>query len=558
MKTSIKNILFAVSSLFVLGSCSDYLDEENKSNALPSEYYKTSNGYEALVYSTYSSLREVYDLPWMFLAGTDLFVSGRNLQPEEISEYRNLASNDANVTEFFTASYRAIQRANTAVYYYDKTEKTTTLDSRYGEARFLRAYYYFLLVQNFGGVSIVDQLIEEPISEFKRNSAEEVYTFIIDEMTAALELVPETASQFGRVSKRAIRHFLGKVYLTRGYETFGSSADFTKAAALLDEAIAGQALSVTFEDLFWPGKEKNAEILFSIQYSKASMKDPLTDGTNQNYWFGPYMGGEGAKNGYPYRAYSLIPTQHVYELFTSADSRWEGTFMNVFYARYYDFYDKSKADRPTLNISYYYPQSWELADTATWRAADVTHRKKTKIFPYDSTKWVGTPGVGVDNGTPAVRKFDDPTSSFSLNGSSSRDVYLARLADTYLLAAEAYFKKGEPGTAADRINEVRRRAAKTGREVDMQIDAGDVTMDFILDERGRELLGEYDRWLDLKRTGMLESRTRRFNRDIRSKYFANGINPFDGVNSEKKYLRPIPQKALDFNQDDTYEQNPGY
>src|SRR5262249_11903136 len=151
------------------------------------------------------------------------------------------------------------------------------------------------------------------------------------------------------------------------------------AAALADETIAGQALSVSFEDLFWPGKEKNAEILFSIQYSKASMKDILSDGTNQNYWFGPYMGGEGTKNGYPYRSYTLMPTWHVFNLYTPADSRWEGTFMNVYYSRYYDFYDKAKADRPTLNIAYYYPQKWELADTATWRAADVAHRAKTKI-----------------------------------------------------------------------------------------------------------------------------------------------------------------------------------
>jgi len=553
-----KNIVFAAIALFALGSCSDYLDEENKSNILSNEYYTTSAGYEGLVNSTYSSLRDIYDAPWMFLAGTDLFVEGRNTQPVGLSEYVALAANDTDVANFFYYCYRGIQRANTAVYYYDKTEKTATLDNRYGEARFLRAYYYFLLVQNFGGVSIVDQLIDEPKTEFHRNTAEEVYQYIIDEMNASLALVPDNAAQFGRVYKRAIKHYLAKVYLTRGYEEFGGSDDFTKAAALADETIAGQALAISYEDLFWPGKEKNAEILFSIQYSKASMKDILSDGTNQNYWFGPYMGGEGTKNGYPYRSYNLVPTWHVYNLYTPSDSRWEGTFMNVFYSRYYDFYDKAKADRPTLNISYYYPQQWELADTAAWRAADLTHRKKTKIYPYDSASWLGTPGVGLDNAKPAVRKFDDPTASFSANGSSQRDVYLARLAETYLIAAEAYFKLNDPGTAADRINEVRRRAAKPGMEANMIIDAGAVTMDFILDERARELLGEYDRWLDLKRTGMLESRTKRFNRDIRNKYFSKNINPFDGLNGAKKYLRPIPQATLDANSDDTYTQNPAY
>jgi len=553
-----KNILFVVAALFVLGGCKDYLEEENKSNILSNEYYRTAAGYESLVSSTYSSLREVYDAPWIFLAGTDLFVEGRNTQPEGLSEYRNLSSSDQNVIDFYTVAYRGIQRANAAVYYYDKTEKSSTLDNRYGEARFLRAYYYFLLVQHFGGVSIVEDLIDEPTTSFHRNTAEEVYQFIIDEMNAALELVPNSAAQFGRVDKRAIKHFLAKVYLTRGYEAFAASDDFAKAAALADEAIGGQALSLTFEDLFWPGKEKNAEVLFSIQYSKASMKDLLSDGTNQNAWFGPYMGGEGTKNGYPYRTYTLIPTWFLYNLFTPADSRWEGTFMNVYYARYYDFYDKAKADRPTLNVAYYYPQKWELPDTATWRAADVAHRGKTKIIPYDSTLWVGNPGGGVDNGKPAVRKFDDPTSSFSQNGSSQRDVYLARLAETYLIAAEAYLKLSQPGTAADRINEVRRRAAKAGKTADMAITAGNVTIDFILDERARELLGEYDRWMDLKRTGRLIGRTHWYNRDIRNKYFKNNIDPFAGVNGESKVLRPIPQKTLDSNTDDTFTQNPGY
>lgn len=558
MKTLVNYIPVVAITLLVLGSCSDFLEEDNESDALPEEYYTTANGYEALVNSTYSSLREVYRMPWMFLAGTDMFVEGRGLQPEGLSEYQNLASNDQFVTDFFTANYRGIQRANTAIHYYDLTEKTTTFDNRLGEVKFLRAYYYFLLVQHFGGVSIVEQQIEEPVTEFKRNSAEEVYAFIIREMEAALALVPESAAQFGRVHKRAIRHFLGKVYLTRGYETFHGADDFTKAAALFDQTIAGQTLSITFEDLFWPGKEKNAEVLFSIQYAKTSMKDPLSDGTNQNYWFGPYMGGEGAKNGYPNRSYNLLPTQHVHSLFTPADSRWEGSFMNVFYARYYDFYDKSKADRATMNVSFYFPQRWEVADTSAWRAADPARRGKAKIIPYDSAKWVGIPGVGNDNTTPAVRKFDDPTSSFSTNGSSTRDVYLARLGDTYLLAAEAYLKLGDLATATARINEVRRRAAKPGMTADMAVTADKVNIHFLLDERARELLGEYDRWQDLKRTGTLIDRTKWYNRDIRQDHFNAGRNPFLGVNGELKILRPIPQKALDFNQDDSYEQNPGY
>ena len=556
MKATIKTIGMAALLIAGLANCNDYLDEENPSNISDAEFYKTANGYEALVNSTYASLREVYELPWIFLAGTDEFVEGRNSQPEGISEYRNLSSNDVNVETFFGACYKAIGRCNTAIYYYDRTEKTATRDIRLGEVKFLRAYYYFLLVQQFGGVSIVTEMYDEPAYNFSRNAAAEVYDFILQDLADALALVPETTTSFGRITKPAVLHYLAKVHLTRGYQTFAADDDYTKAAAYADQAINGKTLTISFEDLFWPGKEKNSEVLFSIQFDKSSIKDAANDGSNQNYWFGPYMGGEGAKNGYPYRAYQLMPTTYVYSLFTENDARWEGTFMNVFYPRYYDFYDKSKADRANMNISYYYPQSWE-ADTAAWRAADPAHRAKTRIIPFGNI-WMGTSGVGIDNSAPAVRKFDDPTSTFSLGGSSTRDIYLARLAETYLIAAEAYLQAEDVATATVRINEVRRRAAKPGKVAEMQVAEADVDIDFILDERARELLGEYDRWMDLKRTGTLVERTSVYNRDIKRKYFDNGTNAFEGADGQLKLLRPIPQKALDLNQNEGYGQNPGY
>src|SRR5690606_21242764 len=113
---------------------------------------------------------------------------------------------------------------------------------------------------------------------------------------------------------------------------------------------------------------------------------------------------------------------------------------------------------------------------------------------------------------------------------------LARLGETYLIAAEAYFKAGDPGTAADRINVVRRRAAEPGFEDEMEIDAVEVDIDFILDERARELLGEYHRWFDLKRTGTLEEKNLEYNTVVKEL----GSNPFAGG----KLFRPIPQAAI--------------
>lgn len=555
---NIKKILISALLLVLFTQCSDFIEEENLSSIDADEYYRTKDGYESLVNASYSTLREVYDLPWLFEAGTDMYVEGRSEnQPESLSEYRNLTAQDANVATFYSVIYKAIQRCNVALYYNDKTEITTSLPlpARKGELKFLRAYYYFLLVQSFGGVAIVTDNFDAPVLSIPRNSAEEVYDFILSEMKeAAWLLEPYTSQAFGRANTRVVQHYLAKVLLTRGYETFGASNDFSQAALYADSAINNQLLTISFKDLFWPGKEKNAEVLFSVQYDKSSILNAISDGSNQNAFFGPYHGGEGAKFGYPYRQYTLCPTMYVYNLFNQNDARFENTFMLTFYERYYDFYDKNSSLN-TLNVKIYYAPSWEV-DEATWKAQDPTHRNAAKYVAYSSA-WEPT-NSSSDNATPAVRKFDDPTSTFTgnINGNSVRDIYLARLGETYLIAGEAYFQAGDAATAAARINEVRKRADKSGTNA-LQITDADVNIDFILDERARELVGEYHRWFDLKRTGKLVERNELYNTQLKEKYTDQGIDAFEGADGEQKILRPIPQKAIDLNEAEI-EQNPGY
>ena len=176
------NILSLLLVLVVFTGCEDFLEEENKSNIQSDAYYATTEGYEKLVNTSYSSLRDVYSEPWVFTAGTDLFVEGRDAQPKGISEYRELTPEEESVENFYRNTYAAIQLCNTALYFNDKAASTSTLPERKGEVQFLRAYYYFLLVQQFGGVSIVTDRFTAPEEQFARNSAEEVYTFIINEM----------------------------------------------------------------------------------------------------------------------------------------------------------------------------------------------------------------------------------------------------------------------------------------------------------------------------------------------------------------------------------------
>ena len=551
MKKRSKNILYLFVLLMVAG-CSDFLDEVNNSRVVEEEYYATPEGYESLVNATYASLRDVFgEEPWLFSAGTDLYVEGRNAQPEGISEYRNLGPSEGPVEDFYLATYAAIQRANTALYYNDKTVPTSTLDERRGEVKLIRALYYFLLVQQFGDVAIVENRINEPVTKFERNPAEEVYQFIISEMEEALELVPASPQQEGRVGKGAVEHFLAKVHLTRGYDPYGSQADFTKAAQYADAAIARGSLVNSFEALFFPGNENNPEVLFSVQYSPSSIVDPKEDGHMQNLFFGPYLGGEGATQGYPYRSNTLVPTLFLFDLYSQYDERLEATFMLEVYERYYDYYDRN-SELDNLNVATFFAPSW--VDTAAWRAADPENRAATRIRPYP-IGWEAGPN-SLDGTSPGIKKFDDPKSAFSNNGSSTRDIILARLGETYLIAAEAYFQLGQMDAAVSRINTVRLRAAEPGAEEEMTITAADVDIHFILDERARELAGEYHRWFDLKRTGTLVERTALYNRDIKQ-WFDSGVNPFMGTGGALKILRPIPQRAIDLNEANI-QQNPGY
>ncbi|WP_143092931.1 RagB/SusD family nutrient uptake outer membrane protein, partial [Arsenicibacter rosenii] len=111
----------------------------------------------------------------------------------------------------------------------------------------------------------------------------------------------------------------------------------------------------------------------------------------------------------------------------------------------------------------------------------------------------------------------------------------------------AQLNLGRKDSAAYYVNQVRTRAAVTGRQSAMQVSAADITLDFILDERARELAGEQYRWFDLKRTNKLLERVRKYNPDA-GKY----VQDFH-------LLRPIPQSEIDaVTTKGTFTQNPGY
>ncbi|MDA3929201.1 MAG: RagB/SusD family nutrient uptake outer membrane protein [Prolixibacteraceae bacterium] len=527
-------------------ACEDFLTEENKSDINAETFYATEDGFNALVNATYSELRTIYGgAPWLFCAGTDMYVEGRQSQPVGLSEYRFLTPSEVEAGVLYDVCYNAIQTCNMALHYAELTEDNANLDARIGEIKAIRAWSYFLLVQTYGGVSLVTDFISSPVLSFERNSAEEIYAYLVPEMTEALGMVNDAAFD-GHITKRAVQHFLAKIHLTRGYESFASNDDFSKAASYADAAIAGQSLNLSFEELWTPGNEQNEEVLFSVQYDAVSIAtDPENLGQSQSSYFGPYMGGSDVAGMAPWRSYNLCPTMYFFDLFTENDSRLEATMMLNIYDNYYDYYNV--ADLSATLVDYYYAPKWASsdADIKAWRDADPSNRNETIVYKYET--WEASKNSATDYMHPAIKKFDDPTSAFSTTGMvSTRDLIIARLGETYLIAAEAYLKSGDNGKALDRLNEVRRRAAKEGTDISVS----SININTILDERALELAGEYHRWFDLKRTGTLIERCDMYNKDVEASFF-NG----DGG---KKILRPIPQSAIDLNQNKDFAQNPGY
>jgi hypothetical protein len=141
---------------------------------------------------------------------------------------------------------------------------------------------------------------------------------------------------------------------------------------------------------------------------------------------------------------------------------------------------------------------------------------------------------------PYIRKIEGEALAGATYGRTFKEHYMMRLAETFLLRAEAYLLKGDKQKAADDINRVRGRARAS------LITANDVTIDFILDERARELMLEELRRNTLSRMGKLVERVRKYNQK-------------SGPNIQDYHaLFPIPQKFIDANLESKIAQNPGY
>ncbi len=543
----IKIALTASALTLLLPSCQEQLEEFNPSGLTAETVYTTPAGFETLVNAAYSYTRWWYGKEDGFALselGTDIWLRGAGDVNPELTDYTtNLQSTQRAIEPLWGKFYTAINVCNAGINGIAESGMTEAQQKvREGELRFLRAFYYWHVVEQWGGVHFTTDVTSGVQTTANRTPVETFYKQIFDDLAVAVANLPNTTTDVGRVTKPAAEAFLAKMHLTRGNNK--------EAAELAQKVISGYsfALQPKFADLWSMTNLENKEVVWAVNYSKdLSLNDRIDPvlfpdghprgGHNGHLLFTmkyddqPGMIRDIA-NGRPFNRY--MPSLFLLNLYNeSLDSRYAASFKTVWLAN-------ATTGGFTIGDTAVFATKNEIPDA-------VEKTKKYRV--WDLSKVYKTNGAAGGDRLHYVslKKFDDPTRPTLQEEQSARDAYVIRLADMYLIAAEAEFKQGNAPKAAELINKVRVRAAIAGKEKQMEVSATDVSLDFILDERARELVGEQHRWFDLKRTGKLVERVKKY-------------NPEAGATIQDFHvLRPIPQRQLDaiLNKAE-FTQNQGY
>lgn len=569
MKKILYSVALAACCMGTMTSCSDFLDASNKSNVTAKQSFATKEGLNNLVNNAYQHLQNVYAAPLFtscFSAGTDMYADARNKMNEALNTYETLTPENTDIKNLYTYLYSGIRAANSVSYYAQTAQvDEKTKGQLVGEARVLAAYEYYLLVNNFGGVPIMKDFLTTADTGYPKSSAADVYTYIISELEDVISknvLQASTATKGGgRISQETAKAILAKTYLSAAWD-LNKQEYFSKAAALADEVIAGRKLTTPFAKL-WKADgsgDDNEEFLWDVEYDLATANNTTSGGTEWSGYYCNYLGGN--EDNIKATTSSYVPTLYALHCFKKGDQRYDATFMkelpdinkgNAANTGYWTWYKngESLVGKP---VTRYYSAWYETdADFEAWKAIDPANRANTYRIPMDSQSKEAQNMDGRDMeyydnqqlvyGSSPCKKFDDSKTAKTEKNTCYRDIHIITLPEMYLVAAEAYLKAGDNPKALARLNEVHQRAGLSAL-------TGTITIDDILDENACENFGNETRWMDLRRTQTLVERCTKYNHEMGDKA-AQYIG--------KKLLRPIPQAAIDANDQLTLaDQNPGY
>lgn len=438
------------------------------------------------------------------------------------------------------------------------------------EARFFRAYAYRYLSFLFGGMPVIDKPTIGPKLDYVRNTRAEVYDFAIKDLEFASINLPTTTSEPGRLVKAAAYHTLAEMYVAQGDEK-KDAAMYAKAIEAATKVINKQVgdyqlmtarfgwrSNVAGKNVFWDmfqmrsaasvsnyNYPTNKEAIWVMQIDKfltGGLSGGLTTRTNQeraywpSFWALTKFGYTGVARDWMGRGISMVRQTNYFN---------------------FQLWNNSGPDdmrNSPVNIQRVFVAPPPLIGGVERPGYDTTYVTTVRLFdgrdtvvrlkPGDPIKpeWLTSRQDTMERVFPRIMKMGsdwhyagDPSNGFA------QESYAIRLAETYLIRAEANMKAGNLAAAAADINAVRNRAGAT------PVTVAEVNIDYILDERIRELFGEELHTLTLCRLGLLYDRTKRF-----------GYVVSQNTVQQKNNLMPIPQNVIDANSGAKFEQNPDY
>ena len=580
-----------VAALLAMVSCSEKMLEEMPKTEMTAEnLYVDEVGFELGLNGLYSLVRcerEGYGhtdsfgdtglRALMYTGGTDNFTCGAGAAGEFSAIFKDWATanvaTDKSLASVFSWLYNVVLSANTVIAYADKAQftwKTGVKDRIEAEARLVRAWAYRHLSYMWGPVPLVDKEVTGDTfrTDYTREPVSAVRDFIIEDLKFAVEHLPWTPVQPGRAGKGAAYTYLAEMYLAQaGIDNYDTEL-LTKARDAADACITqgphaliterlGSGRGSAFMDQFAPEnvniESGNTEALWVLQWDQTS----VGGGDNlMRFSFKPKFDGSGkvatgvelsymdeSRGGRGFAR--TATTKWALELYDASSDVAHGIRDQrgdeYAIAKYFIIGNQDVISSKGVNAKT--GQLFAVGDTVyigCSKAADAGLVAKSCMDSFSGLK--SGSSEGDSSNWPFILKSNYCDPGYPKANESHQDQVFLRLAETYLLRAEANFKLGDASAAAADINALRDRAHA------LNVSAGDVSLGLILEERSRELLGEEQRRYTLQRT-------------LAPADFVTWIkarNKKDSGMTERDYYFPVPQNVIDANIDRKMEQNPGF
>ena len=544
-------ILAATACLAITASCSKFLEEDMRSSFTPETIYASTLGFEVGSAGLYSIARSEYNTwgeegafihngacPYEALqVGTDL-CDAKPGGDGSLIPFAQLTLNPQTqfVKTYWQWAYNLIGSANELLIYAAKNtnwDKPSDKAVFTAEARFFRAYAYRYLIYLYGDVPWVETIQNPFVLSFTRTPRSEVLGHIIDDFKYASENLPENPDgvKDGKLTRWAAYHYLSEMYLLqKDYQKAHDAAQAVIDSKMFELTTAhygvnkkGTIAGDPYSDMFLENNQNrsagNKEAVwvmqFQYEYQKAGGGTPSDDWTRRA-WNPMYFNINGFTLSEEYGGRGLaqiIPMK--WWMGTNGTNATDDSENGIF--------DNGDMRNSEYNIKRTWLYNNEAEKSLYGKQCNIT----------DATWSQGTL-------FPAITKFFyGKKDNLSMTG-GYKDRMRIRLPETYFLLAEACLGLNDAQGAADAVNVVRRRAKVPN------VDAVNMDLDFLLDERIRELCGEEVRRFTLIRTGKLIERVKKYNAAQKD------------IIKEQFLLWPIPQTIIDANRDVEFPQNPGY